>query len=47
MFRNKILVPIDPDELDILFKKFDTDGDKKISIREFLAVMKPAQSAVE
>lgn len=42
MFRNKLNIPVNNEELDTLFIKFDEDNDKKISIREFIKIMRPA-----
>lgn len=42
IFRKRIIVPLSVDEFDTFYKRFDQNGDNKISIKEFVGALQPA-----
>lgn len=42
LFRTKIIVPMDGNDLNVFFEHFDADKDGRISIKEFVTIVQPA-----
>lgn len=42
IFRQRIIVPLDKEEFETFFKRFDENNDDRISIKEFVSVILPA-----